>query len=157
VTFGVILDTSGRQRGHFECKAPELRKTKDFIGKTYSRRTQGRPRCGHFRCSWAKICPKSTHAALKHAKRHTKTRRRGSRGHRRGQRGPQGSPRGKQLDLWVSPGYGGGATEPRGNRGDPHPPCRQSLVGAPPQSLCRDSESKPLTRLYRDSKTPQRL
>ena len=49
VAFGVILDTSGRQRGHFECKAPELRKTKDFIGKTYSRRTQGRPRCGHFK------------------------------------------------------------------------------------------------------------
>ena len=34
VTFGVILDTSGRQRGHFSCKAPELRKTKDSNGKT---------------------------------------------------------------------------------------------------------------------------
>ena len=28
---GVILDTSGRQRGHFPCKAPELRKTKDSV------------------------------------------------------------------------------------------------------------------------------
>ena len=31
VTFGVILDTSGRQRGHFLRKALELRNTKEFF------------------------------------------------------------------------------------------------------------------------------
>ena len=32
VTFWVILDTSGRQRGSFLREAPELRKYKEFIG-----------------------------------------------------------------------------------------------------------------------------
>ena len=32
VTSGVILDTSGRQRGHFFRKALELRKTNEFLG-----------------------------------------------------------------------------------------------------------------------------
>ena len=34
VTFGIILDISGRLRGYFSCKALEPRKTKDSIGKT---------------------------------------------------------------------------------------------------------------------------
>ena len=110
-----------------------------------------------------KICPKSTHAALKHAKRHTKTRRRGSRGHRRGQRGPQGSPRGKKLVFLGSPGYAGGATEPQVNPRETHlpptPPVGRASSAHPPrvsvetQSLRLLRDSTDTLRLSKDSRT----
>ena len=57
----------------------------------------------------------------------------------------------RKSEIW---GVRGPHNEPYGNPGPPPtPPCRQSLVGAPPQSLCRDSESETLKRLYRYSKT----
>ena len=54
VTFGVILDTSGRQRRHFWSKVPELRKRKELPTNPWFRSTRGRPRCRHFGRSGAK-------------------------------------------------------------------------------------------------------
>ena len=98
-----------------------------------------------------KTRPKSTQGRPKRAKRHTKTRRRGSKGHRRGAERTTRPPKSEKVRFGGFAGGGGGPPkepkEPKGTPGAPHPPCRQSLVGAPPQSLCRDSESKTLQRL----------
>ena len=53
VTFWVILDTSGRQRGHFLREAPEVRKYEEFLRNPWLKTTSACSDC-------ARIGPKST-------------------------------------------------------------------------------------------------
>ena len=108
VTFGIILDISGRLRGHFSCKALEPRKTKDSIGKTWFRRTRGRLRCGHFGCSWTKNLPKvDTRAPKTCQKAHQDPKK-------RQQRSPEGAerttrpPKSEKSEIWGVRRGGGG-------------------------------------------------
>ena len=96
VTFGIILDISGRHAATFRVKRLNHGKPRILLEKRGSGGHGGGQGVVILGVLGQKTCPKSTQGRPKRAKRHTKTRRRGSRGHWRGQRGAQGPPREKK-------------------------------------------------------------